>query len=590
MPDRTTWPRRSVGKDARAPWWALVLAGVMWSLLTGLSLPPIGVWPLALVSVAPLVWAGCRCGTKAWRGALVTGIGTLVFFVPEYLWAYPITEAGYPGMVLYLAAYPTLFVWLVALVRSVDWPVPMSLAAGVLWATVEVLRGEIAFTGFAFNLAAHPLIDAPVLARPAAVLGTYAVSMLIGGLCGSLADAAGWTGLPRTWGGRGALAVGSLWMGLSWLGAWSNSPGVNVPTREVHVAVVQTNVPQSNKMGWTLESKLADFAKFLQLTRAAGVSLPRPDVIVWPETMFPGGALNPEAVAVERSAGLGYRMDPSGAFPDGRMPTTYFHDELVKLQGELKVPMIVGASAADGLRIEERGGRFSRAFDHVYNSALVIDQGKVQSERFNKMVLTPFGEVIPYVWRWPSVQRWVLSLGAAGMEFELSAGTTPRPLKIPLASSGRPEERIIAATPICFEVTRPGACRALMGDDGARTEVILNLSNDGWFTSFDHARQQHLLAARWRCLELGTPMVRSANTGVSCAIDRRGQVIQRGPGTIGPERTEGVVSVSVLTTPNRRPTIYERVGEVPMTTIATLGGAGAIALVARRRKLRALGG
>lgn len=35
-----------------------------------------------------------------------------------------------------------------------------------------------------------------------------------------------------------------------------------------------------------------------------------------------------------------------------------------------------------------------------------------------------------------------------------------------------------------------------------------------------------MLIARWRCIELSTPMIRSANSGVSCVIDRHGGVVQ----------------------------------------------------------------
>ena len=35
-----------------------------------------------------------------------------------------------------------------------------------------------------------------------------------------------------------------------------------------------------------------------------------------------------------------------------------------------------------------------------------------------------------------------------------------------------------------------------------------------------------MLVARWRCMELGTPMIRSANTGVSCVIDRNGGIVE----------------------------------------------------------------
>ncbi len=57
----------------------------------------------------------------------------------------------------------------------------------------------------------------------------------------------------------------------------------------------------------------------------------------------------------------------------------------------------------------------------------------------------------------------------------------------------------------------------------------------------------HLLCARWRCVELGLPMVRAVNTGLSAAVDRRGRVLALGPD--GADRASGSDGVLRATLP-----------------------------------------
>ena len=80
--------------------------------------------------------------------------------------------------------------------------------------------------------------------------------------------------------------------------------------------------------------------------------------------------------------------------------------------------------------------------------------------------------------------------------------TTPSPMS-------KRTEVVRVVTPICFEITESGLCRKLVkrAAQGRAKVLIANITNDGWFGSFDPARVEHQIAARWRSLELGVAVV-----------------------------------------------------------------------------------
>ncbi|MBM4113737.1 MAG: hypothetical protein FJ253_10290, partial [Phycisphaerae bacterium] len=125
-------------------------------------------------------------------------------------------------------------------------------------------------------------------------------------------------------------------------------------------------------------------------------------------------------------------------------------------------------------------------------------------------------------------------------------------------------------TPICFEDTLPALCRRLVMERGEKAaSLIVNLSNDGWFEGDDAGRRAHLLAARWRCVELRVGMVRAANTGISAVVDPAGRIVQELP-----PRTEAFTTARSIVCPVR--TLFARIGDVGswlfmITTLLLLG-------------------
>jgi apolipoprotein N-acyltransferase len=525
---------------------APIAAGLLHAVLMLGAFPPVDLWPLTVLAPVPLIWAGLRLRDR-WMPLLV-GLGVFPFWAYQECWVTDISALGYVPMAAILALFYGFFVWLLArCARRTDSPALLALATPVLWTAVEVLRGEVTFTGYPWFLIAHPLVAVPALASPAAVLGTYWVSLLVSALAGIIA--LGVTVQREARPRWGVLAAAAAVVVAAWAGTGLVAGRAEPTEPPLRVAVVQTNLPQSNKMAWPLKDRLASFDRFAQLTEKGAAA--KPDLIVWPETMYPGDVLDPWVQAeLDRLMTAGQLdRDSLGLLP--------MYRALLALQERTGVPMLIGA-----LGMDRAASADQRAAQH--NSVFLIVRGAIAPNRYDKLHLTPFGEVMPYIQYWPWLQKQLLDFAAGGMSFDLVPGKAPRVFDLPS------NPRVAIATPICFEATSASVCRELARAAADRPLVMINLTNDGWFGRFDPGRWEHLQAARWRAVELGIPVIRAANTGVSAVIDRRGRLLKAGTDGGALVRAEGVLTADVI--PAKASTIFTRVGYVCTWSILALAG------------------
>tara|TARA_B100002019_G_scaffold293039_1_gene318401 strand:- start:2050 stop:3492 length:1443 start_codon:yes stop_codon:yes gene_type:complete len=75
---------------------------------------------------------------------------------------------------------------------------------------------------------------------------------------------------------------------------------------------------------------------------------------------------------------------------------------------------------------------------------------------------------------------------------------------------------------ICYEIIFPSFVHNGVSDD---TNLLVNISNDGWFGKFSGPRQ-HFVHAQFRSIELGIPLARSSNKGISGLISPIGEIIK----------------------------------------------------------------
>ncbi|UCD76738.1 MAG: apolipoprotein N-acyltransferase [Phycisphaerales bacterium] len=523
--------------------WKTVCLALAHAVLFVCAFPPIGFAQLAPFALAPLAWLAINA--RSTRRALPAVFLTqLAMWLWVSRWLIDISVPGYPVLAAYMSVYPLLFAWIVrrAAVGRVTALWPMTAVVPVCWVAMEFLRGSVVAHGYPWFLLAHPMIEMPPLVQSADLGGAYLVSLLVATVSGLLVD------LGRMRVGRfGALplricgiAVVAVHAANLAYGLWRTNQD-HASSSGPAMLVIQTNLPQSNKIKWGFEQQVEDCKVFFDQTveaveseRSAGR---QPDLVIWPETMLPGLGLEPDSIAYLVANDL--------------VPGALFSDSIAGLAEHLQTPLLAGSPAFLGLRVEDEEFRW----DHQYNSAYLVT-GDPPYQRYDKMFLTPFGETMPYISAWPWLEQRLLALGAAGMSFDLDSNPDPHLIEIPWEGG-----QLTIPTPICFEDTVAEVCRSMIHRDGGkRSAVFVNLSNDGWFGSHDAGREQHAQIARFRCIENRVPMIRAANTGLSVAIDSNGRVVGSvGRGRYGEGRKPGHLAASLRL--DQRRTLYGRIGD-----------------------------
>jgi len=625
-------------------------------VLLGVSLPPIGVWWVSLVAAACLTAAGVvgervvgarstlalsssgqlargrsLVGSGLWSVLLWASIGTLPGWVVQQAWIANVTWLGYFFHCICMALLTGGVAWTVALIvrarqanemaggSNVVQPIwqrnglmPVWLAGTLAWAFWEMLRGQIVVGGYAWAFIGHALIESRVLSAAGAVIGASGVSILA---CTIGSAVAGMLLLARSpvrkrevvHGGAVIAITAGIWAGLSWLGWEPRSDGgvqaTTVQPATMQIAILQTNVSQDNKSNASPQDEVDQWIRIEKLVAQAAQSTPKPDVIIWPETMLPGPTLEPMSLKKYAEEEIYFNLSPeknSLDNPSDGNPTdakirpqgleskpsqiwaTAFADRLLDVSEEIKIPMLVGAEAIEGLKIEhvkraDGAMGIKQSYAKRYNSVYIVNEGMIGRQRYDKTNLTPFGERIPGVWRFPGFSNWFAALAARGMRLDLSAGDQSGNVWTVFevwaqgeGGSGGALAQIV--TPICFESTNARLHRALIysKDGSRRSNLIANVTNDGWFGQFDMERDQHTQLARWRSVETATPTVRAANTGVSAIIDSNGRVIKRGiDGDSRRVRVEGILTGQITLGSGR--TWYSSVGDGPVWGLGLAG-------------------
>lgn len=225
---------------------------------------------------------------------------------------------------------------------------------------------------------------------------------------------------------------------------------------------------------------------------------------------------------------------------------------------DLKV--IVGINGFERFSQEPEDFPLARRFDFSngksqwiggYNSAIQIGPG-TNVPFYNKGLLVPGPECFPYYEQLRFIERFSPDvadyLGRLGRsKSRVTFLEDGQALDHPVAEDSLGLVPLGAAPAICYESIF-GEYMTGWANNGARLFFVI--TNDGWWNN-SPGRKQHLAYARLRAIECRRSVARSANTGISCFIDQRGDVVQAA--AIGEERVlRGTMYANSVVTPYMR--------------------------------------
>ena len=250
----------------------------------------------------------------------------------------------------------------------------------------------------------------------------------------------------------------------------------------IKVKVVQGNIEQ---LAYTSRDKRLDnFLRHIDLTTTGEKDS---DIIVWPESAVP------------------FVLDEE--------------EDLKKIIGKTlpeKSILITGAVRKEGTYGKD---------DFKYWNSMNFINGEGEIYKFyNKSILVPFGEFVPF----SKVLGFIDKITEGLADF--SSGDGVKVIK-------SLNDRVSIIPIICYEAVFPEYLMRLKGK--IKNGLIVNVTNDAWFGT-TIGPYQHFYMSKVRAIELGSPMVRAANTGISGVFDKYGRELKR----IGLNQ-KGVIDVEI---------------------------------------------
>jgi len=498
--------------------WSTALALFGFGALGALALAPFHIWPAAMVGLTFFVWSLDGAAKKKrkiasafWRGwwfgfgyflAGLWWIGS-AFLVEadKYAALMPFAITLMPmGLALFWGLGASLAMWLW---RSDSRRIAV-LASAMFFA--EYLRGHV-LTGFSWNIAGQVWAAGGVISQSVAFFGVWGLTLVT--LYAFMAPAA--LGGPDV---KPARRVAPLIFSIAMfavlfgIGFGRLNSAVTESDGTVRLRIVQAQIDQREK--WRPENRNAVRDHYLRLTASPG--LDTRTHVIWPESALP-------VLLLEEPRML---------------------DAVARTVGEGRVLMTgsVRRDVSDPLR-----PRYFNSF-----VAISVERGIPNiAAVYDKVKLVPFGEFTPFA----SQLRGIIPPEVLEFSDGYTHGLAAATVEIPGAPNVAPQ--------ICYEVIYPGFTPG--GAD--RPGWIVNVTNDAWYTGTPGPHQL-FNQARFRAIEEGLPLARSAAGGVSAMVDAYGQIVAQ----LAID-ADDVVDVDLP--PALRSTLYSLVGDAVVFVMLAVG-------------------
>ncbi|MFN4874563.1 MAG: apolipoprotein N-acyltransferase [Akkermansiaceae bacterium] len=505
---------------------AIIASGLMVAAL----FPPFSISLLAWICMIPLLIALWSIDGKhrAKKGFIIGYAAGAISFGIQISWLATVSWLGPIVLAGYLAIYWGIFGAFAATIGNpwhqekgiTETPARSLFNAfthAAIFAGLEVIRGWV-FTGFGWNGLGVAFHETLAISQAADLLGVAGLTLMLVFFQAVIVQCArrllrGAADGKRTrrWDFTfTAVAVGVL-LGYGIIKVSLENAKPSIPLKAL---LVQINIPHEGaRVLWpgeqvhfayeeeTLKAlkNITDqdeknLQEAMQKSTEGEIELNTPDWVLWPETALNGRLLStPEGEYgsyLENLETISRVREPGGNFK-----------------------LIYGAVEIEGEARED--GLYQKENARIFNS-IVIEDNKGDIQTFRKHHLVIFGETIPLLDTFPFLQSIYEQQSGQKYYGSFSAGESLNPLEVDLRG-----ETIQVIPSVCFEDTVPRLTRKFIR---SAPQIIVNLTNDGWFKT-SPAAAQHFANARFRAIELRRPMLRCANTGVSAAISTVGSTV-----------------------------------------------------------------
>jgi apolipoprotein N-acyltransferase len=508
---------------------------ILSSALLALSFSSFNLSYLAWVALIPLFFALKDVSLK--QAFILSYICGGLFFLLSMYWLINVTSAGWVLLSLYQGLYIGIFgVFFLLVTRrmrhiqrhNMIHYMPFIIIPAV-WSALEYMRSNIA-GGIGWNLLGYSQYEQLTVIQIADITGVYGVSFLIVVVNMTVFEIMNIvnnkvkekaekkaeekveekvttkTGLLFKIIAVLSVITGVIFYGNTRLTRFADCENLS---QSIKASLVQGNISQMHK--WDERYKDYILRQYAGLTQ--NVLEEKPDIIIWPETAVPG-YLNKDIKLMN------------------------YIQQIVKGAG---IPLFTGVPMAGSLPYDTEGSEF--------NSALMFSKTGDIVKRYDKLHLVIFGEYIPLEKYIPGIRNF----------FPITGNFTPGDTYtvFNLSEAGSALDAKFGCL-ICFEDIFPYLVRRFV-IKGA--DFVVNVTNDAWFGK-TAAAYQHAANSVFRAVENRRSVVRSANTGLTCFIDRTGRIYNRLASGARSLFVEGHITDNVSIYSDNYLTFYTKYGDI----------------------------